>query len=149
MGDDVAQRDISDAESISGDEFREPQRRPVGSNVQRNSRSRADSGVQHEGEVEPRDSRHKAARNLRMVQRSQSCRGITAFLGQESENEAEVDQRGGSPVLVMVDGVTQSICAHLIPSIGVDFPSCEKAGEDDYSRFGYLGIPQSGVAVRQ
>ena len=62
-------------------------------------------------------------------------------------NEAEVDQHGGSPVLVMVDGVTQSIFAHLIPSKGVDFPSCEKAGED-YSRFGYLGIPQSGVLVR-
>ena len=64
-------------------------------------------------------------------------------------NEAEVDQLGGSPVLVMVDGVTQAIFAHLIPSKGVDFPSCDKAGEDDYSRFGYLGIPQSGVAVRQ
>ena len=38
VGDEVAQRDISDAESISGDEIREPRRRnsPVGSIVQRN-----------------------------------------------------------------------------------------------------------------
>ena len=51
-------------------------------------------------------------------------------------NEAEVDQRGGSRILLMVDGVTQSIFAHLIPSKGVDFPRCEKVGEDDRQRFG-------------
>ena len=41
-------------------------------------------------------------------------------------SEAEVEQRGQSPVLVMHDGVTKSIFAHKIPAIGVDFPSCEK-----------------------
>ena len=34
--------------------------------------------------------------------------------------------RGDSPVLVMHDGVTKSIFAHLIPVKGVDFPICEK-----------------------
>ena len=37
-----------------------------------------------------------------------------------------MEQRGDSPVLVMYDGVTKSIYAHLIPAKGVDFPSCEK-----------------------
>ena len=37
-----------------------------------------------------------------------------------------MEQRGDSPVLVMHDGVTKSIFAHLIPAKGVDFPSCEK-----------------------
>ena len=41
-------------------------------------------------------------------------------------SEAEVEQRGDSPVLVMHDGVTKSIFAHLIPAKRVDFPSCEK-----------------------
>ena len=38
----------------------------------------------------------------------------------------EVEQRGDSPVLVVHDGETKSIFAHLIPAKGVDFPSCEK-----------------------
>ena len=37
-----------------------------------------------------------------------------------------MEQRGDSPVLVMHDGVTKSTFAHLIPTNGVDFPSCEK-----------------------
>ena len=49
------------------------------------------------------------------------------FLGANNRiSEAEVEQRGDSPVLVMHDGVTKSIFAHLIPAKGVDFPSCEK-----------------------
>ena len=49
------------------------------------------------------------------------------FLGARNRtSEAEVEQRGDSPVLVMHDGVTKSIFAHLIPAKGVDFPSCEK-----------------------
>ena len=40
--------------------------------------------------------------------------------------EAEVAQRGDSPVLVMHDGVTKSFWAHFIPAKGVDFPSYEK-----------------------
>ena len=41
-------------------------------------------------------------------------------------NEADVEQPGNSPVLVMLDGVTNSFFAHLIPAKGVDLPSCEK-----------------------
>ena len=41
MGNEVAQRDMGGAESIGGDEIREPRRRPVRSNVQRNGRSGA------------------------------------------------------------------------------------------------------------
>ena len=62
-----------------------------------------------------------------MVRRSQSSLGIIASLEPVIEfSEAEVEQRGDSPVMVMRDGVTTSIFAHLIPSKGVDFPSCEK-----------------------
>ena len=43
--------------------------------------------------------------------------------------EAEVEQRGDSPVQVMHDGVTKSIFAHLIPAEGVGFPSCEKVAK--------------------
>ena len=90
----------------------------------------SDRGVQRvsKGEAEPRDTKVKVAKSLKMVRRSQSCRGITVSLepGIESRTEDEVDQRGDSPVLVMHDGVTMSIFAHLIPAKGVDFPSCEK-----------------------
>ena len=49
------------------------------------------------------------------------------FLGARNRIcEAEVEQRGDSPVLIMHDGVTKSIFAHLIFAKGVDFPSCEK-----------------------
>ena len=41
------------------------------------------------------------------------------FLGARNQtSEAEVEQRGDSPVLVMHDGVTKSIFAHLIPAKG-------------------------------
>ena len=41
-------------------------------------------------------------------------------------NEAEVEQHGDSPILLMHGGVTKSISAHLIPAKGVDFTSCDK-----------------------
>ena len=47
-------------------------------------------------------------------------------------NEAEVEQRGDSPALVLHGGLSKSIFAHLIPAQGVDFPSCERCGVDDY-----------------
>ena len=120
MGDEVAQRDISDAESISGDEIREPRRRnspsdptsrEIGDYVL-TGHARSCRGVQlvSKGEVEPRDTREKAARNLRMVQICQSCRGITASLGPGIESmRPRFEQRGDSLVLVMHDGVTKSI----------------------------------------
>ena len=74
---------------------------------------------------EPRDTKGRAATSLRMARRSQSYLGIN--LGARNRiNEAEVAQRGDSPVLVIHDGVTKSIFAHLTPAKGVDFPSCEK-----------------------
>ena len=36
-------------------------------------------------------------------------------------SEAEVEQRGDSPVLVIHDGVTQSTFAHVIPAKGERF----------------------------
>ena len=68
------------------------------------------------GVVELRDTKGKAANRMRMVRRSQLYRGT-----RNRTSEAEVEQRGDSPVLVMHDGVTKSILAHLIPAIGVDF----------------------------
>ena len=75
------------------------------------------------GVVEPTDTKGKAAKNLRMVRKSQSYLGISASLEPET---APTKQSGDSPVLVMHDGVTKSIFAHLIPAKEVDFPSCEK-----------------------
>ena len=63
------------------------------------------------------------------------------FLGaRNGTSETEVEQWGDSPVLVMHDGVTESIFAHLNPAKRVDFPSCEKGGEDDRQRFGEPSI---------
>ena len=107
-------------------------------------------GVQlvSKGVVEPRDTKGKAAKNLRMVRKSQSYRGITASLEPETESvEAEVGQRGDSPVLVMHDGVTKSIFAHLIPAKGVDFPSCEKVVKMIGKDLDTLGHPHSGVSM--
>ena len=90
MGDEVAQRDISDAESISGAESRELRRKnrpsdPTSREIEEHvltEHARSGRGVQLvcKDEVEPRDTREMAARNLRMSQRSQSCRLITASL---------------------------------------------------------------------
>ena len=76
----------------------------------------SDRGVQlvSKGEAEPRDTTGKVARSLKMARRSQSCRGIIVSLGARNRiSEAEVEQRGDSPVLVMHDGVTKPIFAHL------------------------------------
>ena len=57
--------------------------------------------------------------------------------------EAEVAQRGDSPVLVMHDGVTKSFWAHFIPAKGVDFPSYEKVVKSiiyDLDNLGYHGV---------
>ena len=76
------------------------------------------------GVVEPRDTKEKAAKSLRMVP---VVSRDYCFLGARNRtSEAEVEQRGDSAVLVMHDGVSKSSFAHLIPAKGVDFPSCEK-----------------------
>ena len=136
MGDDVAQRDVSHAESITVDDFRETRKeQPVGSNVQRNLKITSRQGTQVsgrgvrpvcKGEVEPRDTRHKAARNLRMVQRSHACRGIIASLGPGIESTRK----------------------SIFPAKVVGFPSCEKLVEICLWYLDNLGC-QSGVSVRQ
>ena len=58
-------------------------------------------------------------------------------------SEAAVELRGDSPGLVMHDGVTKSIFAHLIPAKGVDFPSCEKVVKmivKDLDTLGYYRV---------
>ena len=51
--------------------------------------------------------------------------GLLLLGARNRTSETEVEQRR-DPVLVMHDGFTKSIFAHLIPAKGVDFPSCEK-----------------------
>ena len=63
------------------------------------------------------------------------------FLGARNRvSEAEVEQRGDSPVLVMHDGVAKSILDRLVPGKGVDFPSLEKVAKmivQDWDTLGY------------
>ena len=69
------------------------------------------------GVGEPRDTKEKAAKSLRMVRTSQSYRGIIVSLEPETEPVSRrLEQRGDNPVLVMHDEVTKSIFAHLIPA---------------------------------
>ena len=60
------------------------------------------------GEVEPRDIGEMVTRSLKMAQnRLWSCRGLIV---------SNVEQRGDSRVLVMHDGVTESMFARLMPA---------------------------------
>ena len=90
MGDEVAQRRVSDAEPVGSDEVREPRRRNSPSDQRpgklrtmcRQGMQVSDRGAQlvSKGEVELRDNKVKAARSLKMGRRSRSCRGITVSL---------------------------------------------------------------------
>ena len=142
MGDAVAQMGASDAESIGGDEVREPRggnspsdptSREIEDHVLTGHaffRSWCAACVQGRCRAERRrgDGRKELEDGLKIPVVSCDC----CFLGARNRvSEAEVDQRGDSPVLAMHDGLTKSIFFHLIPTKGVDFPSCEKGGEDD------------------
>ena len=95
MGDEVAQRGIGDAESINGDEVREPRRRNRPSDrtsgetedhvLTWHASIRSWCAACGQGLVEPRDTKEKAAKNLRMVRRSQSYRGIIVSWEPETE----------------------------------------------------------------
>ena len=137
MGDEVAQRGVSDAESIEGDEVREPRRRnspsdPTSRDIEdhvltwhASFRSWCAACVQGRGRAERHqgEGRKELEDGSKVPVVSWDC----CFLRARNRiSEAEVEQRGDSPVLVMQDGVTNSIFAHLIPAQGVDFPSCEK-----------------------
>ena len=130
MGDEVAQRDISDAECISGAEIRDLRRRnspsdPASREIEDHvltEHARSGHGVQLvcKGEVEPRDTKEKVTRNLRMAQRSQSCRWITASLELRSRvSEAEVEQRGGQ------SGCGDAQWCHQVDVCSFDF--CERS----------------------
>ena len=128
MGDEEAQRDINAAESISGDDIREPRRQ--------NSPC-ANRACMFPVVVCSRCARASSTRERHQAQGHKERKGGSkipvlsweyCFFGARNRNnEAEVEQGGDGPVLVMHDGVTRSIFARLIPSKGVDFPSCERA----------------------
>ena len=100
-------------------------------------------GVQlvSKGEVEPRDTKGEGRKELEDGSKVPVVSWDYCFLGGRNRfSEAEVEQRGDSPVTVMRDGVTKSIFAHLIPAKGVDFPSCEKVVQmivKDLDKLGY------------
>ena len=137
MGDEVAQRSVSDAEFVDGDEVREPRRRnspsdPTSKEIEdhvltghASFRSWCAACVQGRGRAE----RHQGdgRKELEDGSKVPVVSWDYCFLGAKNRaSEVEVEQRGDSPVLVMHDSVTKSIFAHLIPAKGVDFPSCEK-----------------------
>ena len=124
MGDEVAQRGVSDAESVGSDELREPRRRnspsdPTSREIEDHVltghaffRSWCASCVQGRGRAE----RHRGD-GRKMLEDGSKVPVVTwekCFLrARNRSSEAEVEQRGDSPVLVMHDGVTKSIFCSL------------------------------------
>ena len=83
----MAQRGISDAESTGWDEVRAPRRRNSPSDPSsRESEDHVLTRLVSKSEVEPRDTKGKAAKSLRMARRSQSCRVIIVSLEPEIES---------------------------------------------------------------
>ena len=78
------------------------------------------------GEVEPRDTSHKAARNLTTGQSNVLSCDYFFFGAKNRINEAELEKRGDSPVFVTDDGVTTSIFADLNLAKRFAFPRSEK-----------------------
>ena len=118
MGNAVAERNISDAESISGDEIREPRRKnspsdPTSTDIENHVlaehasfRSWCAACVQGRGRAERHQARGR--KELDDGSKIQVLSWDYCFLGARNRiNEAEVEQRGDSPVLVMHDGVTK------------------------------------------
>ena len=137
MGDEVAQRSVSDAEFVDRDEVRELRRRnspsdPTSKEIEdhvltghASFRSWCAACVQGRGRAE----RHQGdgCKELEDGSKVPVVSWDYCFLGAKNRaSEVEVEQRGDGPVLVMHDSVTKSIFAHLIPAKGVDFTSCEK-----------------------
>ena len=127
MGDEVAQRGVSDAESVAGDELRGPRRRnspsdPTSQEIEdhvltghASVRSWCAACVQGRGRAE----RHQGEgrKELQDGSKVPVVSWDYCFLGARNRTiEAEVEQRGDSPVLVIHDGVNKSIFAHLIPA---------------------------------
>ena len=138
MGDEVAQRGVSDVESVGSDELRELRRR--------NSPSDPTSR-----EIEDHVLTAHASFRSWCAACVQGCgragRNQGEGLGARSRtSEVEVEQHGDSPVLVMHDGVTKSIFAHLIPAKELTSQAV-KGCEDDRQRFGHVGLSQSSVSM--
>ena len=88
MGDEVAQRSVSDAEFVDGEPRRrnspsDPTSKEIEDHVLTRGMQAFDHGVQpvSKGVVEPKDTREMAARSSKMVRKSRLCRGTTASLG--------------------------------------------------------------------
>ena len=139
MGDEVAQRSASDAESIGGDEVREPRRRdgrsdPTSREIEDHVltghatfRSWCAACVQGRGRAEKHQE--EGRKEFEDGSKVPVVSWDYCFLGaRHRTSDAEVEQRGDSPVLVMHDGVTKSIFAHLIPA---KKELTSQAGEDD------------------
>ena len=78
-----------------------------------------DHGVQlvSKGVVEPSDTKEGTAKRLNVVQKDPVVSWDYCFLeAKNRSSEAEVAKCGDSPVLVIHDGVTKSIFAHLVPT---------------------------------
>ena len=120
IGDEVAQRGVNDAEAIEGDEVREPRRPnspsdPMSREIEdhvltghASFRSWCAACVQGRG----RDERHQGEGRKELADGSKVpvISWEYCFLGARNRiSEAEVEQRGDSPVLVKHDGVTKSI----------------------------------------
>ena len=147
----IIERNSSEKKYIQGDEVREPRRRNSPSDpTSREIEDRVLTGhvtfrswcaacVQGRGRAE----RHQGEGRKELEDGSEVpvVSWDYCFLGAKNRiNEAAEEQRGDSPVLVMHDRVTKPIFAHLIPSKGVDFPSCEKVVKmivKDLDTFGY------------
>ena len=103
------------------------------------------------GEVEPSDTREKAARSWKMVRRYQSSLGIIASLQPGIES---VKRRGGGRAWRQ-SGSGDARWSDQINFCSfdsrkrVDFPSCEKVVKMIDKDLENLGIPQSGISVRQ
>ena len=70
-----------------------------------------------------------------------------SFLGARNRtSEADEEQPGDSPVLVMHDGVTESIFCSFDSRKRSSLPELYEGGEDDRQRFGHFGLAESGVS---
>ena len=144
---EATQREISDAESVSGDEMREPRRRnspsdPTSREIEDHTQTGHASFRSWCAACLHRRGRAEKHQPQGRKELDDGCWYRT--------NKAEVEQRGDSPVLAMHGGVTKSVSVHLIPTKGVDFPSCEKVVKMIFRKsFGQFVIPQSGVSVSE
>ena len=129
MGGEVAQRDISDAESISGDEIQAPQHRNSPSDLPSREiehhvltghasfRSWCAACVQGRERGQAEGHREESHEEVEQLSKIPVSSWDYFSLGQESNQQGRerFEQRGESPVLLMHDGMAKSIFGHLVP----------------------------------